>query len=177
MYAQFDMKMWKRCIIFLFIIIIIIIIVSGASLHPVHHNANIKYFNKKVLNQHDCNLISTQLKKWENDNDMRYLNNPDNTHFFITDDAILISYLHVTKQDDAKHYINYVYTNENYRNKGYMKKLLSYTLNICKLHNVNTVYSWTTIDNVKSQNLFLSNNFDIVNIEHSHVITFMKHLV
>ncbi len=103
------------------------------------------------------------------------MNDATTEHYFIIDCDILISYFHITQNSQDKYFINYMYTNKNYRNRGYMKKLLSYALNICKMNNINTVYSWTKITNVNSKNIFLSNNFTIDNIKDDN-ITFVKNL-
>ena len=67
-----------------------------------------------------------------------------------------------------------MYTNKNYRKKGYMKKLLNYALKICKTYNIKEIYSWTKITNDASKNLFISNNFEINMIEDDNIIFIKK---
>jgi GNAT superfamily N-acetyltransferase len=130
-------------------------------------------YNKK-LDLYEHNIISKYITE-EYITATDYLLDNDTIHFYIIDNDVLISYLHVTKNTDNKHFINYMYTNKNHRNKGYMKKLLNYALDICKKHNINSVYSWTKHKNNNSKKTFYSNDFMVHNYDHMD-ITFVKHL-
>ena len=56
-----------------------------------------------------------------------------------------------------------------------MKKLLSYSLDVCKDLNIEKVYSWTKLTNKNSQKLFTSMKFQTDSIEDGN-ITFVMYL-
>lgn len=123
---------------------------------------------------------SKRLKKYEYDiisrfiytTAINYLDDPDATHFYIIEDGILVSYFHIILNHEGKYYINYVYTNKNYRGKGIMKKLLQYALENME---VDALYTWTKNTNQVSQHLFISSGFIVISRDKTDVVL-MKRL-
>ena len=124
--------------------------------------------HKKILNRNEITIIKKYLDQ-EYETASKYLFDNDIIHFFIIKYNVLISYCHVSEYSIGENYISYSYTNPNYRGKGFAKKLLQYTLSICKKYNINKLYSFTKVNNTASINLFKSCNFKIDSIDNDEV--------
>ena len=123
---------------------------------------NINYQFKKKLNDYEINILTKYLKS-EYETAHEYLTNSDIYHFFIIKNNVLISYFHIVElDDDNKFYILYVYTNKDYRKKGYIKKLLNYSFEICKKNNIYKLYYYTKIYNNASINTAKSLGFSVL---------------
>jgi len=123
---------------------------------------NINYQFKKKLNNYEINILTKYLK-YEYETAHEYLTDSDIYHFFIIKNNILISYFHIVELDnDNKFYILYAYTNKDYRKKGYIKKLLNYSFEICKKNNINTIYYYTKKYNSASVNTAKSLGFSLL---------------
>jgi GNAT superfamily N-acetyltransferase len=152
----------------IFILIIFIFILFSQSI-------DIKCNHSSRLGEYERDIITRYITT-EYETAINYLDDIDTIHFYMIDtkNDILISYFHIT-QSNHKYFINYAYTNEKYRNKGYMKKLLSYSLDVCKDLNIEKVYSWTKLTNKNSQKLFTSMKFQTHSIKDEN-ITFVIYL-
>ena len=124
--------------------------------------------HKKILNRNEITIIKKYLDQ-EYETASKYLFDNDIIHFYIIKDNVLISYCHVSEYSIGENYISYSYTNPNYRGKGFAKKLLQYTLSICKKYNINKLYSFTKVNNTASIKLFKSCGFKIDSIDKDEV--------
>lgn len=127
--------------------------------------------HSKRLKTYEYDIISKFIKD-EYKTAINYLDDPDATHFYIIEDGILVSYFHIILNREGKYYINYVYTNKNYRGKGIMKKLLQYALENME---VDSLYTWTKNTNQVSQHLFISSGFIVISRDKTDVVL-MKRL-
>ena len=158
-------------LIFILIFILILIIHSIDIIEIIEIKCN----HTNRLGEYERDIITRYITT-EYETAVNYLDDIDTIHFYMIDtkNDVLISYFHITQSND-KYFINYAYTNEKYRNKGYMKKLLSYSLDVCKDLNIEKVYSWTKLTNKNSQKLFTSMKFQTDSIEDGN-ITFVMYL-
>lgn len=158
----------KIHLIFVLLIIFIYLIIDSFS------EMKMKCQHKNRLGKYERDIISRYIRtEYETATD--YLDDDDTIHFYMIDtNDCLVSYFHITLSKN-KYFINYAYTNQKYRNKGYMKKLILYSLKVCKDLHIEKVYSWTKLTNKNSQKLFNSMGFETESIENGN-ITFVKYL-
>ena len=75
-----------------------------------------------------------------------YLSDETVLHYFMCDSNTLVAYFQISPHSDGL-YVDYLYTNPDYRKRGFAKRLIQYALPTVQ----DTLHAWTRVSNIGSQ--------------------------